>query len=361
VRELELTVCAASTQNRQLDRCNKELRKQQAALQQQLDYVEERNEDLTQQKAHVEERPGVAHLDGAAMRREIQELHHKVQVLDQQLLQVSSGAEAPDSNRAKGEPAELQTQVGTLTELLQKLETEKDKNNTLRRESLLWEGKLQKVLEELNIHKEHSRRQVSQLESELAELRSQLLEPPPPQPPAGPSEEEGRLQEEARRLQRQLERVEEHLQAQMHDNETLRLLNQEQEERLLPLQLRADIWSQQAEDHKKILETVENDRTTASRALQQNRQLKEQLAELQDAFITRTNENAELTCALQSAQHLNTQLSTQVGQLQSCFLRVTQEKQEFGSTFSRYNSAMATCPEPWKPWHRPLPCSNTRR
>jgi predicted RNase H-like nuclease (RuvC/YqgF family) len=48
VRELELTVCAVSTQNRQLDRCNKELRKQQAALQQQLDYMEEHNEDLIQ-------------------------------------------------------------------------------------------------------------------------------------------------------------------------------------------------------------------------------------------------------------------------------------------------------------------------
>jgi hypothetical protein len=116
----------------------------------------------------VEVRLGVAHLDKAVMRREVDKLHNKVEILDQQLLQFSSGAEVTSSNQATEGQAELKTQVGALTELLQKLETEKDQYETLRRESLLWEGKLEKVLEEMNIlsvDKEHSRSQVSQLES----------------------------------------------------------------------------------------------------------------------------------------------------------------------------------------------------
>jgi chromosome segregation ATPase len=121
------------------------------ALKQQLNDIQEHNEDLIQQKSHVEERLGVAHLDRAPMQREIEELHYKVEVLDRQLLQVSSGSEAPDINRAMEELAELQTQVGTLTKLLQKLEMEKDQyKETLRGESVLWEQKMEKVLEEVN-------------------------------------------------------------------------------------------------------------------------------------------------------------------------------------------------------------------
>jgi hypothetical protein len=86
-------------------------------------------------------------------------------------------------------------------------------------------------------------------------------------------------------------------------------LTQEQEEWRLSLQPAAEVWSQQTAEHEQFLETVENQRTTVSRALQQNGQFKEQLAELQDAFITRTNEKVELTCALQSEQHLKTQLA----------------------------------------------------
>jgi chromosome segregation ATPase len=121
------------------------------ALKQQLNDIQEHNEDLIQQKSHVEERLGVAHLDRVPMQREIEELHYKVEVLDRQLLQVSSGSEAPDINRAMEELAELQTQVGTLTKLLQKLEMEKDQyKETLRGESVLWEQKMEKVLEEVN-------------------------------------------------------------------------------------------------------------------------------------------------------------------------------------------------------------------
>jgi hypothetical protein len=93
---------------------------------------------------------------------------------------------------------------------------------------------------------------VWQLESKLADLRSQLVEPPIPQPPAEPFEAED--------LQEEMENLAEHLQAQVQENESLCLLNREQEEQLLGLQRAAVVWSQQAEDRKKkTLETVDND------------------------------------------------------------------------------------------------------
>lgn len=38
-------------------------------------------------------------------------------------------------------------------------------------------------------------------------------------------------------------------------------------------------------DHEKLLQTIHEDKTTISRAITQNKQLKEQLTELQDRFI----------------------------------------------------------------------------
>jgi hypothetical protein len=61
-----------------------------------------------------------------------------------------------------------------------------------------------------------------------------------------------------------------------------------------------EIWNQQEENHKKILETIENDCTIISHALLQNQELKEQLSELQEGFIKLTNDNAELTSTLDS-------------------------------------------------------------
>lgn len=109
--------------------------------------------------------------------------------------------------------------------------------------------------------------------------------PPPQEPPAGPSEVEQRLQAEAEQLRKDLESLAGQLQAQVQDNEGLSRLNQEQEQRLLELEREAECWGQQAEQQKQILEDMQNNRVTISRALSQNRELKEQLAELQDGFV----------------------------------------------------------------------------
>uniref|UniRef100_A0A2K5C9Q5 Golgin A2 n=1 Tax=Aotus nancymaae TaxID=37293 RepID=A0A2K5C9Q5_AOTNA len=61
---------------------------------------------------------------------------------------------------------------------------------------------------------------------------------------------------------------------------------------------------------------MQNDRTTISRALSQNRELKEQLAELQSGFVKLTNENMEITSALQSEQHVKKELGKKLGELQ---------------------------------------------
>jgi hypothetical protein len=54
---------------------------------------------------------------------------------------------------------------------------------------------------------------------------------------------------------------------------------------------------------------VENYQTTISCRVLQNLELKEQLAELQDGFITLTNNNVDVTSALHSEQHIKKELA----------------------------------------------------
>lgn len=106
-----------------------------------------------------------------------------------------------------------------------------------------------------------------------------------PSLPAGPTAAELSLQEEIKRLQHEKEELHGQYQAQVRDNEQLSHLNQEQEERLLELEKTVQRYNEESVDRQQILESMQSDKATISRALSQNRELKEQLAELQNGFV----------------------------------------------------------------------------
>lgn len=72
----------------------------------------------------------------------------------------------------------------------------------------------------------------------------------------------------------------------------------EQESRLSELERHAALGAEDAEDRRRMLEDVQSDKATISRALAQNRTLKDQLAELQNGFVklVRTNITYLLSC-----------------------------------------------------------------
>lgn len=106
-----------------------------------------------------------------------------------------------------------------------------------------------------------------------------------PSSPAGPTAAELSLQEEIQRLQQEKEELHGQYQAQVRDNEQLSHLNREQEERLLELEKAVQRYNEESVDRQQILEDMQSDKATISRALSQNRELKEQLAELQNGFV----------------------------------------------------------------------------
>ncbi|KAL6036961.1 hypothetical protein STEG23_033495 [Scotinomys teguina] len=325
VGELERTLSTVSTQQKQADRYNKDLTKERDALKLELYKNNKNNEDLRQQNSELEEKLRVLVAEKAAAQLGLEELQKKLEMSELLLQQFSSQSEASDSNQqlqhAMEERAQLEAHVGQLMESLKQLQMERDQYaENLKGESAMWQQRIQQMAEQVHTlkeEKEHRQSQVQELETSLAALRSQMEEPPsPPKPPAGPSEVEERLQGEVEQLQKELENLMGQLRAQVQDNESLSLLNREQEERLLELERAAERWSEQAEERKQILESMQSDRTTISRALSQNRELKEQLAELQNGFVRLTNENMEITSALQSEQHVKKELAKKLGELQ---------------------------------------------
>ncbi|KAL1786030.1 golgin subfamily A member 2 isoform X1 [Sigmodon hispidus] len=324
VGELERTLSTVSTQQKQADRYNKDLTKERDALKLELYKNNKNNEDLRQQNSELEEKLRVLVTEKAAAQLGVEELQKKLEMSELLLQQFSSQSEASDSNQqlqhAMEERAQLETHVGQLMESLKQLQMERDQYaENLKGESAMWQQRIQQMAEQVHTlkeEKEHRESQVQELETSLAALRSQMEEPPPPKPPSGPSEAEERLEGEVEKLQKELENLMGQLRAQVQDNESLSLLNREQEERLLELERAAESWSEQAEERKQILESMQSDRTTISRALSQNRELKEQLAELQNGFVRLTNENMEITSALQSEQHVKKELAKKLGELQ---------------------------------------------
>nr|XP_042101575.1 golgin subfamily A member 2 isoform X2 [Ovis aries] len=323
VGELERTLSAVSTQQKQADRYNKELTRERDALKLELYKNNKNNEDLKQQNSELEEKLRLLAIEKSAMQLGMEDLQKKLE-MSELLLQQFSSQPAPDSSQqlqqALEERAQLETHVEQLKDSLKQLQAERDQYVTnLKEESAMWQQKMQQVLDQMSKLKEEKERSVCQaqeLETSLAELRNQIAAPPPQEPLAGPSEAEQWLQAETERLQKELESLAGQLQSQVKDNESLSHLNQEQEQRLLELEREAECWGEQAEERKQILESMQSDRTTISRALSQNRELKEQLAELQNGFVRLSNENMEITSALQSEQHLKKELAKKLGQLQ---------------------------------------------
>ncbi|XP_037348356.2 golgin subfamily A member 2, partial [Talpa occidentalis] len=329
VGELERTLSAVSTHHKQTDRYNKELIKERDALKLELYKNNKTNEDLQQCNSELEERLRLLLKEKDTTQARLEDLEKKLEMSELLLKQFSGPSEVPDGQQSPPAPqAHQNIHVEQLKESLQRLRVERDLfAERLREEGNTWQQKLQQVLEgmrKLEEEKEHSTTQVRDLENTVAELKSQLAVLPAPETPVGPSDvEQQQQQAEAQALRKELESLEEKLLVQVRDNEDLSRLNQEQEFRLREQELRlreleraAESWDEQAEARKQVLAEIESDRTTISRAVSQNRELKAQLAELQDGFIRLSNENMELTSSLQTEQHIKSELAKKLGQLQ---------------------------------------------
>ncbi|XP_069890661.1 golgin subfamily A member 2-like [Dipodomys merriami] len=300
VTELETTLSAVNTTQNETENTNIELMKALNRVKLQLQEKTRSIEDLEDENTELQERLEVLLTQKADMKMKI----HKFQ---EELV----------------ERAELESQLNNMKELVARLKEERDTfAEDLRLESCTGKEKVQQLLEQvsqLREEKEQGVRQVLELESKLVELREQLSELQPPQPPAGPAQAEQQLQAHTLQLQKELKILEEQLHLQVEENQSLSLQNLEQQQRLWILEKKAEEWAQHAEDRCKILETIEKEQETLKRTLVHNRHLKEELAQLQDALQRLSAEKGELASILHTEQQEKTTLQAKLHELEEEF------------------------------------------
>uniref|UniRef100_A0A8C9YPF1 Golgin A2 n=1 Tax=Sander lucioperca TaxID=283035 RepID=A0A8C9YPF1_SANLU len=332
VSELERTLSSVSTQQKQFEKHNKEFEKERDSLRLEVFRLNNLSEESKQQSSELSEQLKLSTQENGAMRLEVEDLRKRLEIADLMLQQCSSQSDPTSANQQVqlllGEKQQLEAHNHQLMESIAQLQTERDcYAEQIQEEGRLWKDKTEQLLTQVSLVAEERDRNISrvqELEASITELQNaaallsqerEARDNAEPQS-SGPSESEVALQEALNTLHQEKEALTAQYQAQLRDNEQLSRLCSEQETRLGEMERQLESQVQEEGDRRRMLEDVQSDKATISRALTQNRALKDQLAELQNGFVKLTNENMELTTAIQSEQHVKKELARRMGELQ---------------------------------------------
>uniref|UniRef100_A0A3B4B599 Golgin subfamily A conserved domain-containing protein n=1 Tax=Periophthalmus magnuspinnatus TaxID=409849 RepID=A0A3B4B599_9GOBI len=346
VSELERTLSTVSTQQKVLEKHNKELEKERDNLRLEVLRINNVSEESKQQSSEMSEQIKLITQENARMKLELEDLHKRLELADLMLQQCSSQSDPTSSNQhvqiILEEKQQLESQTHQLMESVSQLKAERDRYvEQIQEEGRVWKDKTEQLLTQVALVAEERDLNISrvqELEASVKELKesiatfSQEKETPNEAEPqsTGPSESEVALQQALNNIQQQNEALSAQYQTQLRDNEQLSRLCTEQEARLDELERQLQSQTQEAGDRRRMLEDVQSDKATISRALTQNRSLKDQLAELQNGFVKLTNENMELTTAIQSEQHVKKELARRMGEIQEELHNVKEQLEEKG-------------------------------
>ncbi|KAM9841337.1 golgin subfamily A member 2 isoform 2-T2 [Aulostomus maculatus] len=341
VSELERTLSSVSAQQKQFEKHNKELEKERDTLRLEVFRQNNVSEESKQQSSELSEQLKLSAQENSAMRLEVEDLRKRLEIADLMLQQYSSQTDPTSTNQQiqllLEEKQQLDVHNQQLMESMAQLKTERDcYAEQIQEEGRVWKDKTEQLLTQVSLvaeERDKNINRVQELEASITELRnaaallSQEKEAQSDAEPqsSGPSDAEIALQESLNTLQQEKDSIFAQYQSQLRDNEQLSRLCAEQEARLGELERQVESQAQEGEDRRRMLEDVQSDKATISRALTQNRTLKDQLAELQNGFVKLTNENMELTTAIQSEQHVKKELARRMGELQEELHNVKEE------------------------------------
>ncbi|KAM8828986.1 golgin subfamily A member 2 isoform 3-T3 [Spinachia spinachia] len=332
VSELERTLSSVSTQQKQFEKHNKEFEKERDSLRLEVFRLNNFSEESKQQNSELSEKVKLSTQENGAMRLEVDDLRKRLEIADLMLQQFSSQSDYSNANQQVQLLLEEKQQVEEhnhqLMESIIQLQKERDcYAEQIQEEGRVWKDKTEQLLTQVSLVAEERDRNISrvqELEASITELKNaavllsqerEAMDNTEPQS-SGPSESEVALQEALNSLHQEKDALLAQYQAQLRDNEQLSRLCVEQETRLGEMERQVERQVEEGDDRRRMLEDVQSDKATISRALSQNRTLKDQLAELQNGFVKLTNENMELTTAIQSEQHVKKELARRMGELQ---------------------------------------------
>ncbi|XP_064650352.1 golgin subfamily A member 2-like isoform X2 [Lineus longissimus] len=320
VADLERNLSTASNSSQTYEKSNKEMSKEIDRLKLDLYKANKSGEDLRQQSSELQEKLQAKVSECFGFQQSVADLRHALEMKEVLIQQLSNRPENPEDmqliEQLQQEKMELSNRIEQYNEAFQKLTTERDQ---IAEQYQRYIEQLQQKCQELesqinalNREKELLIKTQKELEESVERLQEQLANAPPSANP--------QLQETIQELSLHLEKVkfdygelQRKYEAQIQDNSQLSRLVEEKEGRIVDLESSIEQMGEDTCDKTKLLENIQSDKTALSRAMTQNKELKSQLAELQNGFVKMSNENMDLLTQVQSEQHISHELGHRLG------------------------------------------------
>ncbi|PAA59273.1 hypothetical protein BOX15_Mlig018150g1 [Macrostomum lignano] len=332
--EAEKAQAAAEQATSQLNSGGRELAKEAERLRAEVARLSSDRVELEQAAKELRARLAAKTQAAQGLEEQVRDLRRQLELAGVQLHQL--GASRDRDGRAA--VVELQSANADLTERLAQLTSERDSLAEQYREytnRLGAEAKqLRAQVSTLTTERSQLVNRTAELEGELAGLADQL---------AAAREAENAALASVQQLKAQADEAGKLRDAEAEERQ--RLLEMVEDREAACERLRGEMRSAKA-DQQRLSDSVQSDRSCLSRALQQNRDLKSQLEELQTGFVAASNRGAELTQQLQAEQHLAKELASRLGEQEDELRELRQDlsarEEELRAVKLAYQSARET-------------------
>ncbi|GAB6024402.1 hypothetical protein CHUAL_009567 [Chamberlinius hualienensis] len=314
VAELERELATNTRSTQQIEKSNKENSKDVDRLKMEIYKSKKINEELEQRCSELQEKLSAKLNECESHNEMIESLEKKQAMLEVRIKQLSSGNLDEDEGgldhmeQLQQAKVELEQKNTQLKETIQKMTNDR---NQIAETYETFTKQLQMQIIDLNLQittlQTNNTQFIEEINS-LTQINSQL---------ELSFHESSKLKDLILDLETKLKKFQakdEQFQTQLSDNSELSRLLEENESVIEELERKLEEARSVQVDKNQLLEDMQSDKVAASRAIAQNRELKKQLEELQNAFVKLSNSKLELTEKLMQEQHVNKELGERLAQ-----------------------------------------------
>ncbi|XP_050389727.2 golgin subfamily A member 2 isoform X1 [Patella vulgata] len=341
VSDLEKNVNSSTQSSQQHEKLSRETAKEVDRLKLELYKANKSKEEYQEQLSELKEKLTAKVSECSGLDQSVSNLKKKLEMAELYAKQLSN--ENENSEETVQILAELQQEKG---DLLMKIQQYDETFQKMSEEKEQISYQYQQYVSQIQRQAEDQHKQVTSLSEERNKLlaRQHELECAVHElqqklenidvPPTHTEVDNTEYKDEISRLKTEYQELISRHEAQIRDNAQLSRFLEEKEERINELETTVNTLGEEAGDKAQLLESIQSDKTALSRALTQNKDLKNQLAELQSCFVKMTNDNMELLTKLQSGEHQHQDVMAKLGRQED---ELTEIKQQVARKDSELN------------------------
>ncbi|EAA05259.5 AGAP011337-PA, partial [Anopheles gambiae str. PEST] len=338
VQRLERELTEAKSQGQRYERLEETIASQVGEYQREAERFRKLHDELQEDLAELRQKLTVRNEEYQAAQQSLEQVRSELGLAKVRIDQLTTD-DGQDYN-AKIESLTQQNlikaqQIKDLQDVIKQIGTERDQSSQqyqnyvlhLNKEISNLAEKIQELTDENNRlakSEEAAVRFANELERQIQQQmqRQQSVYVAGQEGPAG--EGDGKWREQAEQLTAELDGLRQSYDKLAREKEELMVCKtdyeaqlKQYEEQVADLQLTVERLQLDKPDVAKLLAEIESGRVGASRAVQQNQELKSQLEEMQRAFVQISNDKLNLTDKLQTELHLGKEMKANYGNLET--------------------------------------------